>query len=143
MTTKKLRVILDTNWYVSATINRNSRRILYQLLTDDNLIILFSDEIFQEYKRVIVRDKFKKLVKPDQVARFIEIVISKLKRVEIEVNLEGSRDPDDNYLLSLASDGDADYLVTGDLDLLVLQKTGQTEILTLSDFLKAISHKTQ
>jgi hypothetical protein len=26
---KKIRVILDTNWYISATINKNSRRTLY------------------------------------------------------------------------------------------------------------------
>jgi putative PIN family toxin of toxin-antitoxin system len=47
MAVKKIRVILDTNWYISATINRRSRRLLYQLLTNNNIVILFSDEILK------------------------------------------------------------------------------------------------
>ncbi len=61
MEIKKIRVIFDTNWYISATINKNSRRTLYELLTNENLAILFCDEILKEY-RVIVRDKFKKII---------------------------------------------------------------------------------
>jgi putative PIN family toxin of toxin-antitoxin system len=142
MATKKLRVILDTNWYISATINRNSRRRLYSLLTNNDIIILFSDELMREYNRVILRDKFKRIVRSDQISRFISLVISKLEIVEITSQIAGSRDPNDNYLLSLAADGHADYIVTGDSDLLVLRKTGQTQIVTLSDFMQAISHKT-
>ncbi|HAL82335.1 MAG TPA: putative toxin-antitoxin system toxin component, PIN family [Mucilaginibacter sp.] len=53
MPVKKIRIILDTNWYVSATINKKSRRVLYELLTNKSLVILFSDEILKEYKQVI------------------------------------------------------------------------------------------
>ncbi len=96
----------------------------------------------REYNRVILRDKFKRIVRSDQISRFISLVISKLEIVEITSQIAGSRDPNDNYLLSLAADGHADYIVTGDSDLLVLRKTGQTQIVTLSDFMQAISHKT-
>ena len=64
------------------------------------------------------------------------MVIPQIKRVKLKSNVTGSRDVKDNYLLSLSLDGRADYLLTGDLDLLVLRKTGSTQIMTLADFLK-------
>jgi len=36
----------------------------------------------------------------------------------------------------LAKDGDADYLITGDNDLLVLKEFGKTKIVTLREFEK-------
>jgi len=143
MAVTKIRVILDTNWYVSATINKRSRRLLYQLLTDNNIVILFSDEILKEYRRVISRDKFKNIVSAQQVFRFMNLAISKIKNIEIKSDLTGSRDLNDNFLLSLSHDADADYLVTGDKDLLVLEETGSTKIMLMGDFLKITSHKTQ
>ena len=139
MAVEKIRIILDTNWYISATINKNSRRVLYELLTNKNLVILFSNEILKEYKIVIERDKFKKIIKPKQIVRFMNLVISKIENIELKANVIGSRDINDNFLLSLSYDGNADYLITGDLDLLVLQKTGSTQILNLRDFLQIIS----
>jgi putative PIN family toxin of toxin-antitoxin system len=143
MALKKIRVILDTNWYVSAAINKRSRRIIYELLNNDSLTIIFCDEILAEFKQVIARDKFKKIIKTEQVTRFINLVTSKTENVEIKSNLTGSRDPNDNYLLSLAFNCEADYLITGDLDLLVLKEIEKTNIITLRDFLDVISHKTQ
>lgn len=143
MATKKIRIILDTNWYISATINKKSRRTLYELLTDQNLIILFSSEILKEYNQVTARDKFRKIVNAQQLGRFMNLTISKVKNIELKSNLTGSRDKKDNFLLSLAVDGNADYLITGDMDLLVLGKINSTQIVTLTAFLQATSRKTQ
>jgi putative PIN family toxin of toxin-antitoxin system len=143
MAGEKIRVILDTNWYISATINKKSRRLLYQLLRNQNIVILFSDEIIKEYERVITRNKFKDIVSSRQVSRFMSLVISKITKVKIESNLIGSRDLADNFLLSLSHDANADYLVTGDKDLLVLEKTESTKIVLIGDFLTIISNITQ
>jgi putative PIN family toxin of toxin-antitoxin system len=135
----KIRVIIDTNWYISATINKKSRRGLYRLLSNPNLIILFSEEILNEYRQVVLRDKFKKIISANQVTRFMNLVIPHTEIINLTSNLVGSRDVNDNHLLSLSLDGNADYLVTGDLDLLVLNKTGATKILTLNNFLDHFS----
>src|ERR1700753_723227 len=134
MAGEKIRIILDTNWYISATINKKSRRLLYQLLENHNIVIVFSDEIIKEYQRVITRNKFKNIVNSRQVSRFMNLVISKITNVKIESTLIGSRDLADNFLLSLSQDANADYLVTGDKDLLVLGKTGSTKIVLMADF---------
>ena len=42
--------------------------------------------------------------------------------------------PQDDFLLEIASAGDADYLVTGDEDLLVLKAIKRTRIIRLAEF---------
>ncbi|NUO02760.1 MAG: putative toxin-antitoxin system toxin component, PIN family [Saprospiraceae bacterium] len=131
----QLRIILDTNWYVSATINRTSRRRLFSLLTNPKLTIVYSSDLIKEYEKVMARDKFKKYVRPNQIKRFIELVLTRLVEFEVKSIKEGSRDISDNYLLGLSVDSNADYLVTGDPDLLVLGNIEGTIILNMADFL--------
>jgi putative PIN family toxin of toxin-antitoxin system len=56
--------------------------------------------------------------------------------VDGQTQIEICRDPKDNFLLSLSIDGKADFLITGDNDLLELTQFGSTSILTIADFLK-------
>jgi uncharacterized protein len=44
------------------------------------------------------------------------------------------RDSKDNFLLNLAVDGKADYLITGDKDLLEIGQIDKTSILTFKEF---------
>ncbi len=131
---RRLRVVVDTNWYISASINRKSRRTLYALLTDDRLQILCTDRLFEEFSEVIYRPKFEKMIRPDQIRRFIRLIVPILEHVKLRTPFLVSRDPKDNYLLSLSSDGNVHYLVTGDPDLLVIGRFGATEIVTMADF---------
>jgi putative PIN family toxin of toxin-antitoxin system len=61
----------------------------------------------------------------------------KLRSVFIEVIsvINKCRDSKDNFLLSLAIDGNATHLLTGDKDLLILKNFGQTKILTITEYL--------
>lgn len=135
---KRLKIILDTNWYVSASINRHSRRRLYDLLINENLTIFYSRELLAEYESVISRKKFEKFIRPEQVSRFISLVLTRLKPVEIKTLVRLSRDANDNFLLSMAIDCGADYLVTGDPDLLVIKVFGKTKIINMTEFGKLI-----
>lgn len=44
------------------------------------------------------------------------------------------RDPKDNYLLSLAIDANADFIITGDNDLLILQTVRSSKIISYKEF---------
>ncbi|NJN72953.1 MAG: putative toxin-antitoxin system toxin component, PIN family [Limnothrix sp. RL_2_0] len=57
-------------------------------------------------------------------------------RVILDTNTLVSRDPKDNKFLELAVDGNADYLITGDQDLLILHPFQKTQIITPAQFLK-------
>jgi putative PIN family toxin of toxin-antitoxin system len=135
---KRLKIVLDTNWYISASINRNSRRRLYELLVNDRLIIYYSKELLDEYKDVIFRKKFEKYIRKEQIVRFINLILTRLKPIEIKTLVRLSRDEKDNFLLSMAIDSSADYLVSGDPDLLEIKSIGKTKIIDMSTFLKRI-----
>ena len=55
--------------------------------------------------------------------------------IEVQSVITFCRDPKDNFLLALAKDGKADYLLTGDKDLLILTKFGKTKIKTITTFI--------
>ncbi len=134
----KKTLILDTNWYISATINRASRRTLFSLLSNPAYTVLYCDELIEEYRSVILRDKFKKYIKLSQAVRFIELLVPVLSFMKIKSAVSASRDVKDNYLLALSKDGAADYLITGDPDLLVLKQYGKTAIITMKEFLELL-----
>lgn len=131
---QKIRLVLDTNWYISASINRKSRRALYELFIDRRLAILYTDRLQSEFLEVINRSKFKNILKPGQILRFLSLILPRLEYVTIKTSVSLSRDPKDNYLLSLSQDGDANYLVTGDPDLLIIGQHLETQILTMAEF---------
>ena len=59
--------------------------------------------------------------------------------IDVTSKMKVCRDSNDDFLLELAKDGNANYLVTGDNDLLVIEKSGLTEILKISDFLDKLT----
>jgi len=62
--------------------------------------------------------------------------------VELRGTLRVCRDPDDDKLLEIAVVGRADYLVTGDQDLLILDPFQGIPILTPAEFLAALARQT-
>ncbi len=60
------------------------------------------------------------------------------KLIDVSVEINKCRDYKDNFLLSLAVESKADYLVSGDADLLVLKKIKKTKIVSWNDFIKEI-----
>jgi putative PIN family toxin of toxin-antitoxin system len=108
------------------------------LLVNDRLTIYYSKELLEEYKDVIFRKKFEKYIRKEQVVRFINLVLTRLRPIEIKTLVRLSRDEKDNFLLSMAIDSSADYLVSGDPDLLVIKTIGKTKIIDMSTFLKRI-----
>ena len=136
MEKKKIKVV-DTNWYVSATINKNSRRTFFTLLSNKNIQVYYSQELLQEYEQVISRATFSKFISFQQVGRFIKLLLPELSPIKVSSKLRLSRDSKDDFILALAVDAGVDYLITSDFDLLVLQKVGKTKILNMSDFLNS------
>ena len=54
--------------------------------------------------------------------------------IETKSKINVCRDPNDDFLLILAKDGKADYLITGDKDLLILNPFNKTKICTPTEF---------
>lgn len=131
-----MRIIIDTNLYVSALINVNSRWRLDILLLNDALDILLNDTLLAELHEVINRPKFRRYVSPVQIEEFMELLFERAILIETTSSVLISPDPKDDFLLALCRDGQANYLLTGNkLDLLALRQFENTQILTLTEFL--------
>jgi uncharacterized protein len=82
--------------------------------------------------------KFRKYFTTTEAEQFIEL----LKEIAVigspSISITICRDPKDNYLLALAKDAKANFLISGDKDLLVLKNFETTKIVTLNQFLEDI-----
>ncbi|WP_256549265.1 putative toxin-antitoxin system toxin component, PIN family [Dyadobacter fanqingshengii] len=132
-----IRVVIDTNLYVSAMINRNSRQRLDQILKNQRFDILIDKTLVDEFVEVIHRPKFKKYVVIEQIEEFINLLYERCTVINTTSKVSHSPDPKDDFLLALALDGASQYLITGNkIDLLDLKQYGPTSILSLTQFLE-------
>lgn len=128
-----MRLLLDTNLWISFLISSKYER-LDELLYSQKCRLLFSQELLEEFVAVVKRPKLRKYISQDELEDLLETIDEVADFVNVTSKISECRDPKDNFLLSLAVDGKADYLLTGDKDLLVLKKIGDTEIRTISEF---------
>ncbi|HCN37622.1 MAG TPA: putative toxin-antitoxin system toxin component, PIN family [Bacteroidetes bacterium] len=127
-------IVIDTNIWISFLITNRYKK-LENLLIENEIIILFSEELLLEFSEVINRPKFKKYFSEIDVEELLNSLGNYIKFIEVNSKVSICRDPKDNFLLSLSLDGNADYLITGDKDLLEIKKISDTKIITISEFL--------
>lgn len=133
------KVIVDTNIWINFLINRKQNFIENYFLYE-GLILLFSNESINELFSVTQRDKFRKYFPFQDVIDFMRLLENYSEVFTVTTSVEICRDPNDNFLLSLAIDSKANYLITNDNDLLVLDKIEETRILNITDYLNEINH---
>ena len=131
----KLRVIADTNAWISRFILPNSLtgQRMKRLAADKRMTFVFSQALKEELRAVLQRPKFRKYITAKNLAVF-RAYVDAFPTTPVTSAVELCRDPKDNFLLNLALDSQADYLLSGDEDLLVLGNVGSTRILTLAEF---------
>jgi hypothetical protein len=137
MKNKKVKVIFDTNVWISFLIGKRLS-IIKQYISDGSITIITTEQLLTEIEIVTNREKLQKYFPKDSVKELIKLLETIAKKVEIKPTHFISRDPKDNFLLDLIDYSKADYLVTGDKDLLELSPFINTEILTPADFEKII-----
>lgn len=138
MTAKpKIRVVLDTNVLVSATLFPESipRQALRKAYGDCEVV--FSEETIAELNTVLLRDKFNRFMSVNERTRLGRAFVDAAKVVDDIVALQACRDAGDDRFLALAVAAGARYLVTGDADLLALVPFRDLAIVTPAEFLKA------
>ncbi len=134
-----MRVVVDMNILISATIKPNSH--LAQILVyvrNGKFEFLYFPEFLQEYEKVISRPHLweKYQLQRDEIEATIQVMANNGILVHVVSKIDVCRDPDDNILLALAVDGKADYIVSGDKDLLDLTPFQDIPILKPAEFLR-------
>lgn len=135
MKNKQQRILLDTNVWISFLITKDFSK-LDEFIFTRKVILLFSQELLDEFIEVAKRPKFRRWFSSDDVESILETIDEYAEFITVKSKTTICRDPKDNFLLSLSVDGNADFLITGDLDLLDLDTINKTKILTISTFLQ-------
>ena len=129
-----IKIILDTNLWISFLITKNYRHI-DQFILNEKIKLFFSKELIEEFISVTARSKFRKYFLDTDVDELIEIFDFYGEVVEVNSDVKECRDPKDDFLLNLAIDSKANYLVTGDSDLLDIGVIESNEIITISNLI--------
>jgi len=134
----RLKVIIDTNIWISFLIGKKLTS-MKDLILNDKVLLIYSNQLLLEIKLVTKREKIAKFFDKRKVDELIELltVIGQIVEPTQEINI--CRDPKDNFLLSLASKAEADFIVTSDEDLLVLINYLDTKIINVKEFEKIVN----
>lgn len=135
-----MKVVLDTNIFVSAFIvkNGNPAQILRFI---DKIELITSREILEETEEVLNRKHIKKKYKltDKQIKEYIVALQQSCiltKPTDIERVIKD--DPDDDIVLAMAKQAKANYIVSGDPHLTKLKAHEGISILTPAQFLKIL-----
>jgi len=134
-----MKVILDTNIWISFLLGKRLA-ILKTVFERDDVEVYVSEELLNEIKDVAFRPKFSKIISTEAILDLLLLIDATCKRIEGYKDAEAAiRDNKDLYLLSMAEAIPADYLVSGDKDLLVLKNHLGTQIITFSEFINILN----
>jgi putative PIN family toxin of toxin-antitoxin system len=129
------RFVVDNNILVSALLIKHSAPFQVINKIEERGVILYSEATLLELNQVLGRKKFIKYFTAEEKQAFIFKLLEKAELVKIEESINICRDPKDDKFLELAFSGKADFIITGDQDLLVLNPFRNIEIITAHDFL--------
>lgn len=120
----RTRAVLDTNVLVSSLIAEHGfpRQILDAWL-EDRYALVTSLYLIEELIHVLSYPRIAKRLRldEDELAAILAALLSKAKVTPGHLRLPGvTRNPKDDAVVACAKEGDADYIVSGDQDLLVL-----------------------
>jgi len=126
-----MRVILDANVLIAAVAGRGLCESLLELCLEEHELIA-SEELLDEVHRNLV----KKIKLPNIAALdFCRLLRNNATMAKAEAVPPGAcRDPKDLHLLGLSESAEADFLVTGDKDLIVSGWQGSVTIVTPRQF---------
>lgn len=135
MKAKNIKVIFDTNVWIGFLIGKRLS-FLKNYISNGQITIVTTEQLLMEIKEVTSRERLKKYFPQESVIELLELLETIAENVEIRPTHFVNRDPKDNFLLDLIDFSKADYLVTGDKDLLVHNPFKSATILTPANFEK-------
>ena len=130
-----MRCVFDTDAIISAMLSRTATPGVALASAYGTGEILVSVPLMRELHDVVSRPKFDRYVTPSERERFLGLLLRDAQLVEITESIRACRDPKDDQVLELAVCGRADWIITGDADLLVLDPFRGIRIVTAADFL--------
>lgn len=127
-------IIFDTNVLISAALIKNSPTEKSLQKAIEYGLLAFSKQTLNELIEILKRPKFERYLSKVERQEFLKKILSVSLIFSPSRKFEICRDPRDNIFLDLIFESQADYLITGDQDLLVLNSFESAKIILPSDF---------
>jgi putative PIN family toxin of toxin-antitoxin system len=130
--------VVDTNVLLSGIFfEKGNEAHVLGLVLDNRATLLASLDTLEELRATLSRPKFR--LTPLESLAVFQIILSKSEIIlNVQEAVEKCRDEDDQKFLDLAYTGGADYLITGDADLLDMQQVGPAKILKAIQLLREL-----
>ena len=134
-----MRAVVDTGVLVSALIRRQGTTgDVLRALRDGRFTVIYSTDTLVEVINVLGRAPFrtKYHIEPDDITALINLIRLRGELVTPRRKVTVCRKHKDDKFLELAVSGAADYIITGDKDLLQLRAFRGVPIVTADGFLR-------
>ncbi len=137
MTLLKPQVVIDTNVWISGLVFGGIPEKIIRLFVDGTLLVATSEELLSELRRKVIQ-KF------PVYSRYLAALEASIREKALVVELgtrsvNVGRDPNDNLVIETALVGMAEYIVSGDKDLLVLKEHEGVKIVMPAEFIRLMS----
>ena len=133
-----MRLVLDVNVWISSLLWQGVPKQIIDLAKSRAVTVFISEAILSELEEVLARTKFQSKMRSLGItSQDLINLVRQLSEVcvPISVNVPNLRDPDDAVILGTAIAAKAVLVISGDLDLLVLEEFAGISILNPADFL--------
>ena len=130
-----MRVVVDTNVFVSAALKDKSLPALAVHMVEQRGTLLKSIATERQLFEVLARPYFVPLLAPD-THDWLKKLLAAAETVAITEHIAACRDPTDDKFLEVAMNGQADFIVAGDADLLVLNPFRGIPIISPATFVQ-------
>lgn len=132
-----MRLVLDTNVFVSAILKANSLPFLAVDWVDQHGGLPKSAETERQLLDVIARPHIAAVTTGTYRADLLKL-LARAELITITERIAACRDPTDDKFLELAINGRADLIITGDADLLALNPFRDIPIVTPATFVQGV-----
>jgi putative PIN family toxin of toxin-antitoxin system len=127
-----MKIVVDTNVLISGIFFGGFPRKILSAIVGRKITACATAEIIDEYEAIVQEMIERKQGHFDRT--ILTPLIQSMEVIETVTNIEICRDPDDDKFIECAKDSHAFYIVSGDKDLLVLEKYEDIQIVTAKDF---------
>jgi uncharacterized protein len=135
-----MRVVIDTNTVISGLLWGSYPRQIIDLVRTQEITVYTSSFLLQELSEVLSRPKFyqrRQTVLEETPESLVNNYRNLVKIVDIYYGEKiVLNDPDEDQVLACAISANADYIISGDRDLLTLKLYQNIPIVTATEFMK-------
>ena len=133
------RIVPDTNVILSYAISKRLSELV-AIKSKFNIEIFSCDELLTELKVAIDYPQIEKYLPKEERVHIVKVFKALAIETKIDLRYDRLSDPKDNYIIDLAYSVKADYIVTGDREVLIQKHVGKIQIISPTQFKKLLTH---